>query len=103
MADDMRNSGWASDVCSSDLFHAKNITAPLLVVQGANDPRVLRVESDEIVAAVRANGVPVEYGLFDDGGHGFTKRENRIAASEAYVKFLDAHLQAGEQPPQATE
>src|SRR3546814_10791295 len=41
----------------SPLFHAKNITAPLLVVQGANDPRVLQVESDEIVAAVRANGV----------------------------------------------
>src|SRR3546814_1942377 len=75
----------------------------MLVVQGANDPRVLQVESDEIVAAVRANGVPVEYVLFDDEGHGFTKREKRIAASEAYVKFLDAHLQAGEQPPQATD
>ena len=45
----------------SPLFHAKNIRVPLLVVQGANDPRVLQVESDEIVAAVRANGVPVEY------------------------------------------
>src|SRR3546814_3995351 len=86
----------------SPLFHVKNITAPLLVVQGANDPRVLQVESDEIVAAVRANGVPVEYVLFDDEGHGFTKRENRIAASEAYVKFLDAHLQAGEQDRKST-
>jgi dipeptidyl aminopeptidase/acylaminoacyl peptidase len=64
----------------------------LLVVQGANDPRVLQVESDEIVAAVRANEVPVEYVLFDDEGHGFSKRENRIEASEAYVKFLDEHL-----------
>jgi dipeptidyl aminopeptidase/acylaminoacyl peptidase len=48
-----------------------------------------------MVAAVKANGVPVEYVLFPDEGHGFAKRENRIAASEAYVKFLDRHLRAG--------
>jgi dipeptidyl aminopeptidase/acylaminoacyl peptidase len=76
----------------SPLFHARNIEVPLLVVQGANDPRVLQAESDEIVAAVRANGVPVEYVLFPDEGHGFTKRENRIRASEAYVAFLEQHL-----------
>ena len=76
----------------SPLFHAKNIKVPLLVVQGANDPRVLKVESDEIVAAVRSNGVPVEYVLFPDEGHGFSKRENRIKASDAYVSFLDARL-----------
>ncbi|MFN0022616.1 MAG: S9 family peptidase [Parvularculaceae bacterium] len=76
----------------SPLFHAKNIKKPLLVVQGANDPRVLQVESDELVAAVKANGVPVDYLLFPDEGHGFLKRENRIAASEAYVKFLDLYL-----------
>lgn len=76
----------------SPLFHAKNIRVPLLVVQGANDPRVLQVESDEIVAAVKANGVPVEYVLFPDEGHGFTKRDNKIKASDAYVTFLDAHL-----------
>lgn len=76
----------------SPLFHAANIRVPLLVVQGANDPRVLQAESDEIVAAVKANGVPVEYVLFPDEGHGFTKRENRIAASEAYVRFLATHL-----------
>lgn len=87
----------------SPLFHAKDIAAPLLVVQGANDPRVLQVESDEIVAAVRANGVPVEYLLFDDEGHGFTKRENRIAASEAYVKFLGAHLGTAGQSGQAED
>lgn len=79
----------------SPLFHAKNIRVPLLVVQGANDPRVLQVESDEIVEAVKSNGVPVEYVLFPDEGHGFTKRENRIKASDAYVHFLDAHLKAG--------
>lgn len=76
----------------SPLFHAENIVKPLLVVQGANDPRVLQVESDELVAAVRANEVPVEYLVFPDEGHGFAKRENRIAASEAYVKFLDTWL-----------
>ena len=76
----------------SPLFHAKNIKRPLLVVQGKNDPRVLQVESDELVAAVKANGVPVEYIVFPDEGHGFQRRENRITASDAYVKFLNAHL-----------
>jgi dipeptidyl aminopeptidase/acylaminoacyl peptidase len=76
----------------SPLFHAENIVKPLLVVQGANDPRVLQVESDELVAAVQANEVPVEYVVFPDEGHGFRKRDNRIAASEAYVQFLDTYL-----------
>jgi dipeptidyl aminopeptidase/acylaminoacyl peptidase len=53
---------------------------------------VLQAESDELVAAIRANEVPVEYVLFPDEGHGFRKRENRIAASEAYVKFLNTYL-----------
>jgi dipeptidyl aminopeptidase/acylaminoacyl peptidase len=79
----------------SPLFHAKNIRAPLLVVQGANDPRVLKVESDEIVEAVRQNGVAVEYKVFPDEGHGFTKRANKIEASNAYVAFLDKYLKAG--------
>ena len=79
----------------SPLFHASNIVKPMLVVQGANDPRVLQVESDELVAAVKANGVPVEYLLFPDEGHGFLKKTNRIAASEAYLEFLDTHLKHG--------
>jgi dipeptidyl aminopeptidase/acylaminoacyl peptidase len=77
----------------SPLFHAANIKKPLLVIQGANDPRVLKVESDEIVEAVKKNQVPVEYLVFPDEGHGFEKKQNRIAASEAYVKFLQQHLQ----------
>ena len=81
----------------SPLFHAENIVKPLLVVQGANDPRVLQVESDELVAAVQANEVPVEYLVFPDEGHGFRKRDNRITASDAYVKFLDVYLKGGEQ------
>ena len=76
----------------SPLFHASNIVKPLLVVQGANDPRVLQAESDELVAAVQKNEVPVEYIVFPDEGHGFRKRENRITASEAYVKFLNRYL-----------
>ncbi|WP_428156515.1 alpha/beta fold hydrolase [Brevundimonas sp.] len=76
----------------SPLFHAENIVKPLLVVQGANDPRVLQIESDEMVAAVRANDVPVEYIVFPDEGHGFRKRDNRVAAQEAYLRFLDTHV-----------
>ena len=68
----------------------------MLVVQGANDPRVIQAESDDIVAAVRKNGVPVEYLLFPDEGHGFLKKDNRITASEAYLDFLDRYLRAGE-------
>ena len=90
----------------SPLFHAGNIRKPLLVVQGANDPRVLQVESDELVAAVRANAVPVEYIVFPDEGHGFLKKDNRIAASNAYLAFLNQHLKglappAGVYAPQA--
>jgi len=76
----------------SPLFHAQNIVKPTLVVQGANDPRVLQVESDELVAAIQANEVPVVYIVFPDEGHGFRKRANRITASDAYVKFLDTYL-----------
>ena len=76
----------------SPLFHAENIVKPTLVVQGANDPRVLQVESDELVSAIQANEVPVEYIVFPDEGHGFRKRANRITASDAYVRFLDTYL-----------
>ena len=78
----------------SPLFHAANIVKPLLVVQGANDPRVLKIESDEMVAAVRANGTPVEYVVFPDEGHGFRRRENRVAAQEAYLRFLNRYVRA---------
>ncbi len=78
----------------SPLFFTENITKPVLVLQGANDPRVLQVESDEIVAGAKANGVPVEYIVFDDEGHGFTKKKNQIVAWEAVVSFLDKHMPA---------
>lgn len=83
----------------SPLFHAANIVKPVLVIQGANDPRVLQVESDELVAAVRKNNVPVEYVIFPDEGHGFLRKENRITASDAYLAFLNQHLK-GVAPPE---
>ncbi len=76
----------------SPLLHASNIKKPLIVLQGANDPRVLKIESDEIVEAVKKNNVPVEYVIFPDEGHGFIKKENEIKGYGAVLKFLDQHL-----------
>jgi len=76
----------------SPLFHADKIKKPLLVLQGANDPRVIKAESDDIVAAVRKNRVPVEYIVFPDEGHGFSKKKNQIEGYGAILRFLDQHL-----------
>jgi dipeptidyl aminopeptidase/acylaminoacyl peptidase len=76
----------------SPLLHGDLIHTPLMVLQGANDPRVLKAESDEIVAAVSKNGVPVEYIVFPDEGHGFTKKKNQIEGYSAVLKFLDERL-----------
>lgn len=81
----------------SPLLHASNINKPLMVLQGANDPRVLKKESDEIVAAVKKNNVPVEYVLFPDEGHGFNKKENEIKGYGQVLNFLDVHLK-GDMP-----
>jgi dipeptidyl aminopeptidase/acylaminoacyl peptidase len=81
----------------SPLFNADKIKVPLMVLQGANDPRVLQVESDEIVAAAKKNGVPVEYIVFPDEGHGFVKKENEIRGYSGILAFLDTHLK-GERP-----
>jgi dipeptidyl aminopeptidase/acylaminoacyl peptidase len=80
----------------SPLFHAHKVTKPLMVLQGANDPRVLQVESDEIVAAVKENSVPVEYVIFDDEGHGFVKKENQIKGYGQILEFLDKYLKGVE-------
>lgn len=76
----------------SPLFHTEKVTKPLMVLQGSQDPRVLQVESDEIVEGVRKNGVPVEYVLFEDEGHGFVKKENQIEAYGKIKGFLDTYL-----------
>jgi dipeptidyl aminopeptidase/acylaminoacyl peptidase len=78
----------------SPLFHAEQIKVPLMVLQGANDPRVLQVESDEIVAAAKKNGVPVEYIVFPDEGHGFVKRDNEIKGYGGVIAFLDKYLKS---------
>ena len=79
----------------SPLFHAKNIQRPLLVLQGKNDPRVKQIESDEIVAAVKANNVPVEYIIFPDEGHGFRNKRNQLQGYKAILDFCDKYLAAG--------
>jgi dipeptidyl aminopeptidase/acylaminoacyl peptidase len=78
----------------SPLTYAGQISAPLLVVQGANDPRVPRAEADQIVDAARDNGADVRYELFEDEGHGFTSRANDIKAHDAIVEFLTSYLSA---------
>ncbi len=80
----------------SPLFHADKITRPLMVLQGANDPRVLKVESDEMVAAVRKNGVTCEYIVFDDEGHGFQKKENQARGYRSILDFCDKHLKGSQ-------
>jgi dienelactone hydrolase len=79
-------------LAQSPLFSAEQITAPLLVIQGANDPRVKKRESEQIVVALRDLGREVEYILAEDEGHGFAGHENRLAFSVAMERFLAQHL-----------
>jgi dipeptidyl aminopeptidase/acylaminoacyl peptidase len=76
----------------SPLFSADSITAPLLVIQGANDPRVNQAESEQIVVALRDKGRDVEYMLAPDEGHGFAGRENRMAIAVAMERFFAEHI-----------
>ena len=76
----------------SPLFHAKNIKNPVMVLQGANDPRVLQIESDEMVQEARNAGAYVEYVLFEDAGHGFIKKEQQIEGNEKILTFLENYL-----------
>jgi dipeptidyl aminopeptidase/acylaminoacyl peptidase len=76
----------------SALFNYQKINKPLLVFQGMNDVRVLPVESEEIVAGVKKNGVPVEYVTYANEGHGFTKKENQIETAKKTLVFLDKYL-----------
>ncbi|MDF2717166.1 MAG: family peptidase [Paenibacillus sp.] len=76
----------------SPVFHADKIVTPLFVAQGANDPRVNKAESDQIVAALKYRGIEVEYMVKDNEGHGFMNEENRIDFYNAMIRFLDSHL-----------
>jgi len=87
----------------SPLFKADQIRVPLLVAQGANDPRVKQAESDQIVAAARKNGRDVLYIVFPDEGHGFARPENRLKFYAAAESFLAKYLGGTVQPPTAKE
>jgi len=78
----------------SPLRHAAKIKAPLMIIQGANDPRVPESESRQIADKVKSAGGVVEYLLFPDEGHGIAKLPNRIKAYEATVDFLDRHVRS---------
>jgi len=87
----------------SPLFKADQIKVPLLIGQGANDPRVNKAESDQIVAAMRKNDKPVVYYVFPDEGHGFARPENRVAFDAATEEFLAKYLGGRFEPATAEE
>ena len=76
----------------SPLFHVDAIKAPLLIGQGANDPRVKQAEADQIAFSMRDKGIPVEYCLYPDEGHGFARPDNRIDFNGRAEQFLAKHL-----------
>jgi dipeptidyl aminopeptidase/acylaminoacyl peptidase len=87
----------------SPLFKADQIKVPLLIGQGANDPRVNKAESDQIVAAMRKNNKPVEYYVFPDEGHGFARPTNNMAFNAVAEEFLAKYLGGRYEPPNQDE
>lgn len=83
---------------ASPLYKADRITKPLLIGQGANDPRVNQAESDQIVAAMKEKGIPVTYVLYPDEGHGFAKPDNSIAFYAVTENFLATCLGGRAEP-----
>jgi dipeptidyl aminopeptidase/acylaminoacyl peptidase len=78
----------------SPITYVENVKTPLLVIQGATDPRVVKGESDQMVERLRSLGREVEYVVFDDEGHGFTKRPNELKAYRLAAEWLERHLLA---------
>lgn len=76
----------------SPITHVEGVRAPLLVLQGANDPRVVKPEADQMVETLRALGREVEYVVFEDEGHDFGKRRNQLRAYRVIAAFLFKHL-----------
>ncbi len=76
----------------SPITYVDQIKAPIFIIQGANDPRVVKPESDQIVERLRERGVDVRYDVYEDEGHGFTKRSNSIKAMGDIADFLEKHL-----------
>jgi dipeptidyl aminopeptidase/acylaminoacyl peptidase len=77
---------------ASPVFHADKIKTPLFIAQGANDPRVNKAESDQMVEALKKRGVDVEYLVKNDEGHGFHNQDNQYDFYGAMEKFLEKHL-----------
>lgn len=75
----------------SPITYLETMTKPMLVIQGANDPRVVKEESDQIVEALQKQGTDVEYLVLDDEGHGFSKKANEIEVYKTILDFLDNH------------
>ncbi len=84
----------------SPLSKVDQITIPLLIAQGANDPRVKQAESEQIVAALKERGIDYQYLLFPDEGHGFAQPENRLTFYAAAEAFLAKHLGGRAEPPE---
>jgi dipeptidyl aminopeptidase/acylaminoacyl peptidase len=82
----------------SPLTHVNKITRPLLIGQGANDPRVKQAEADQIVAAMQAKSIPVTYVLYPDEGHGFARPDNRLSFYAIVEGFLAEHLGGAAEP-----
>ena len=77
---------------ASPIHRVADIRAPLMVIQGANDPRVPKSEADQMVAALRARGATVDYLLYPDEGHGLAKLPNRITGYTKMADFFATHL-----------
>ena len=87
----------------SPLFHVDRIQSPLLVIQGANDPRVKIAESEQIVSAMRDKDLEVTYLVFPDEGHSFARPENRLQMKGVIESFLAQYLGGRVEPPSTTE
>ncbi len=103
MGDPSTPEGKAALAAVSPLTHVDAIQRPLLIGQGANDPRVKQAESDQIVAAMQKKGLPVTYVLFPDEGHGFNRPENNLAFFAITEAFLSVHLGGRAQPMTAAD
>jgi dipeptidyl aminopeptidase/acylaminoacyl peptidase len=80
----------------SPIRHVDRMKAPLMVIHGANDPRVPLNEAEQLVGALSARGIPVQFLVFDDEGHGLYKLKNKLVAYPGIVEFLDKHLGSSE-------
>ncbi len=98
MGDPSTEAGKALLIERSPLTHAGNIVSPLLIAQGANDPRVKRAESDQIVAALQEKEIPVTYVLYPDEGHGFARPANTLSFTAVAEAFLAEHLGGRAEP-----